>query len=412
MNRIFTLLFALLFNINNIIAQEQQVLVLYENDFETQNLKWVRGCASDFVSQQTINSMYVSTASARSLYRDATFNQKNTAEILYHDSLETVYRDPQNIAGKYSIAINYDYDRLSLTFKRSDMKDLTFFNVAFDMAAALTLSPNGDHCGVASTTNTPIVNVRLYEHAASSFNASSPPSTYYAAYELEGVAPGPRKITKPAFLEYNWKRLVAPFNILNMTANYLTVTFDLKNATYIAIDNLYIESAVFALPIELVSFKLINGIDQDHLVWEVDKAEDFKGFQIEGSIDGKQWSDVDYVAYEADKKMYKHDLQTNYALYRLKLINKYGSYKYSEVVKGKYKHHEVVVYPNPINDVFKIQSEDKGKIAVYNMQGQLVYEAWKKDLVHVINAQDWEKGLYILKMERAYDVYTQKLLKQ
>lgn len=412
MIKFFTLFSVFLFNISFLSAQSQEVLVLYENDFETQNLKWVRGCASDFVSQQTINSMYKSTASVRALYRDATFNQKNTAEILYHDSLETVYRDPQNVAGKYSISINYNFDRLSLTFKRSDMKDLSYFNVAFDMSAALTLNQNGDKCGVESTTNTPIVNVRLYEHAESSFNASSPPSTFYAAYELEGVAPGPRSITRPAFLEYNWKRLVAPFNILNMTQNYLTVTFDLKNATYIAIDNLYIESAVFALPIELVSFKLLIGMDKDQLVWEVDKAEDFKGFQIEGSMDGKHWSDVDFVAYEDHKKVYVHDLHTNYALYRLKLVNKDGTNKYSEVVKGKYKLNEVAVYPNPINDIFKIQSEDKCKISVYNMQGQLVYEAFKNEFAHVINAQDWEKGLYVLKMERAYDVYTQKLLKQ
>lgn len=76
MNRIFTFIIAVLFNINNAIAQNQQVLVLYENDFETQNLSWVRGCASDFVSQQKINAMYKSTASLRSLYRDAEFNQK------------------------------------------------------------------------------------------------------------------------------------------------------------------------------------------------------------------------------------------------------------------------------------------------------------------------------------------------
>lgn len=323
-----------------------------------------------------------------------------------------MYRDPQNVAGKYSLSINYSYDRLSLTFKRSDMKNLSFFNVAFDMSAALTLSQNGDNCGVASTPNTPIVNIRLYEHESSSFNATSPPNIYYAALELEGVPPGPRKVTKPAFLEYNWKRLVAPFNIENMTKDYLTVTFDLKNSSYIAIDNLYIESAVFALPIELISFKLINGINKDHLVWEVDKAVDFKGFQIEGSIDGKQWSTVDFVAYEDNKNQYQYDLNTNYALYRLKLVDKDGSYKYSEVVKGKRQLHDVVVYPNPIQDVFKVQSEDMGKVAVYNVQGQLIYEGIKEEIILNINAQDWEKGLYVLKMKRAYDVYTHKLLKQ
>lgn len=391
----------------------QSSIVLYENDFEQQNLNFVGGCRSNFVSQQNINSMYYGTATARSVYRNATFNQKNTAEILYHDDAETVYKNPQGIGGKYALAINYSYDRLSLTFKRSDMQTLQYFNLAFDMTAALPLNPSGYSCGVASTSNTPRINVKLYQHQTSAFNATNVPSTSFATQTLEGAAPGTRKLTSPASLVYNWKRIVAPFDISNITMDYLTVTFDLANSTYVALDNFYIDANVYALPITLSSFREIVERDRSMLAWEVANAQNFDRFIIEASTDSRTWVALDSVAYEQDKTRYTAPTHTQYNLYRLMLVDQDGSYTYSYIVKTSAGlQQKFAVFPNPTLGVFTVTTPNAGQLNILNNTGQVVKRQTISETTTAIDAQAWPPGMYILQLISDHGIQVEKLWKQ
>ena len=404
----------LLFTLSAWNTQAQDRIVLYENDFDRTNAVFVKGCSSDFVSQQNINSMYKGTATANSLYKDAVFNQMNTAEILYHDTAETVYKDPQNIAGKYSLAINYSYDRLSLTFKRSDLKSLNFFNVAFDMTAALPLNQAGNRCGVASTNNTPRINVKLYQHQTSTFNASSVPATSFASQTLEGVAPGERKITSPnANLVYNWKRMVAPFDISNTTLDYLTVTFDLANATYVALDNFYIDANVHALPIHLISFKeeKYNGVS--YLTWLVGESKDFKSFVVEASEDGASWVALDSMPYIETQSLYQFPAHQHYNFYRLLLIDKTGDYTYSTVLKiVTAVSNDLVVFPNPVLNSLAVTSKYEGHLSIIDVTGKVVWFADKRNTTVNIDLSNLPRGVYLVQLITDVGLLNHKIIKK
>lgn len=403
----------LIHTLTNLSAQEK--IVLYENDFETPNLKFVVNCNSNFVSQQNINTMYKGTASARSLYKDAVFNQMNTAEILYHDPLETVYKDPQNKAGKYSLSINYSFDRLSLTFKRSDMQTLDYFNVQFDMTAALPLSSTSSStCGVATPTNIHEINVKVYQHNDSTFNALKPPTNHFAHKVLVGAPMGERRLASTnSYLTYNWKRMAAPFDISGVTQSYITVTFDLKEPGYVALDNFYIDANIEALPLVLNYFKLIHTAHSPSLEWNVAAIENFSHFEVEASKDGKDWHYLQHMAYNDTVATYTTPTRPEYGQYRLRIVDLDQTYTYSKIVYTNQQQKDALkVFPNPAQNRLHVSTPKQGTMTFTNLQGQIVYEAQKQDYTQSIDVANWPKGIYWIKLLTDEKVAVEKVVIQ
>lgn len=71
------------------------------------------------------------------------------------------------------------------------------------------------------------------------------------------------------------------------------------------------------------------------------------------------------------------------------------------VVKTQY---HLSVYPNPVYDVFKVKLNSQGqsiaaKVRVYNVLGELIYEANLNDNTATINLNDQANGVYIVRVE-------------
>lgn len=67
------------------------------------------------------------------------------------------------------------------------------------------------------------------------------------------------------------------------------------------------------------------------------------------------------------------------------------------------------LYPNPVNQSLKIETEGMTQVSVYNMLGQTVY---KKDLdgnMLNVNTSDWTEGMYLVKVQTAQGTISRRV---
>jgi hypothetical protein len=74
----------------------------------------------------------------------------------------------------------------------------------------------------------------------------------------------------------------------------------------------------------------------------------------------------------------------------------------------------IELYPNPTNGILSIQSNNSNKlqIAIYNYEGQKVYERNIYKHQEWIDISDISTGSYILRIQQGKEVYTKKIIKQ
>ena len=73
---------------------------------------------------------------------------------------------------------------------------------------------------------------------------------------------------------------------------------------------------------------------------------------------------------------------------------------------------DLKVYPNPSNDFFIIEDEEKKdkQITLYNSYGQTIYKTTSKQLKTTINTTPYSKGVYFLKIDQEGRRYSQSIL--
>ncbi len=83
-----------------------------------------------------------------------------------------------------------------------------------------------------------------------------------------------------------------------------------------------------------------------------------------------------------------------------------GEFSVVNITKGAALTGELVVYPNPATNMINISSPNQiNSVVIYNYVGQSVYEGNSTQ----INTSNFESGVYIIRIETAYGVETQKV---
>jgi hypothetical protein len=135
-----------------------------------------------------------------------------------------------------------------------------------------------------------------------------------------------------------------------------------------------------ALPLNLLSFNAALNNNTVNLSWATTNEVNTAGFEIQRSANGKDFNTISVVSAKGalfannytlvDEKAFGG---TNY--YRLKMSDKDGSFRYSQIVTVKTKSVGVGVYPNPVKSELTIQHEAgiKGaSISIVNFEGKQV----------------------------------------
>jgi hypothetical protein len=136
------------------------------------------------------------------------------------------------------------------------------------------------------------------------------------------------------------------------------------------------------LPLKLISFQGALSNNRSQLQWTVAENESGKYFEIEKSVDGRNYTTAGVVMVTqktgSETYSYKDDIQ-NATYYRLKMVNEDGSISYSKIILIKVQVDEsntIALLQNPVRDnlsfSFTSSTDKASDITIYSMSGAKV----------------------------------------
>ena len=176
-------------------------------------------------------------------------------------------------------------------------------------------------------------------------------------------------------------------------------------------------------PIELLSFRGYNEGAINRLFWTTEKELNGDKFTVERSIDATIYEsigNVKAVGNSNKQENYTFNDQTfkaNKNYYRLKMLDKDGSFAYSKVIEIAANKLNVTIYPNPAqNEVFIAGNFTlNSKVSLINMLGQEVLNLnLDSQNQTTVPLQNIAQGVYMLNIlnEKGAIMYSEKLMKE
>ncbi len=149
----------------------------------------------------------------------------------------------------------------------------------------------------------------------------------------------------------------------------------------ILFDDLAFSSQGGPLPVTFSGFVARKNIDETlQLLWNVGQEVNVKGYHVEASVDGRNFTDIGYVSATGKYNYalpYTEKLnQTMY--FRIRNIDFDGRSIYTPIIKVYAKDNtasQLEIYPNPAQDVVNIQhpkSTQRATITLYTTDGKIV----------------------------------------
>jgi hypothetical protein len=258
-----------------------------------------------------------------------------------------------------------------------------------------------------------------------------PPVTI--AVGTPGVPFSPQISPTPASYTYTWLQTnqvdnpyipnatAIPHGVGTYTYN-LTVT-DANGCTTTAPAILNIVTAA-VLPVTLSYFTVAAKGCNVQLNWKAESADNFSRFVVERSGNGRNYEAIGTISFETGTSDYHfEDMEPGSGnwKYRLKLIDKDGSYTYSFVISVKINcslNETLVVYPNPVTDRLYIKSSKAVKsITLLSVTGSLIsrkaYNQAQPGVILMPVTFNLAKGIYILQvMSTDGTIQNSKLVKE
>ncbi|MFA9212244.1 MAG: LamG-like jellyroll fold domain-containing protein [Candidatus Methylacidiphilales bacterium] len=169
----------------------------------------------------------------------------------------------------------------------------------------------------------------------------------------------------------------------NFKVNFLLLNTDSFNKQFV------VSSINNPLPVKLIAF---NGTPKNAdalLFWSTASETNNKGFEVERSLDGKTFTTIDFVKGAINSNItqkYSYTDREVFATnktvyYRLRQIDLDGKFEYTKTItinSEKVNNTNIVVYPNPINDLLNIEMESftstSAKLFITDLAGKKVRE--------------------------------------
>lgn len=182
-------------------------------------------------------------------------------------------------------------------------------------------------------------------------------------------------------------------------------------------DNFTIAVSGTALPVTVSDFSGQNATGYNRLNWTTATESNNRGFELERSADGKNFSSIAFIATRSENGNSASALNYNYNdvrplngtnYYRLKQIDKDGKFTYSNVVVLKSKISDIrfsSVYPNPASRELKLvissPSAEKITLIVTDLTGKILIQQSTQVVIGdnqtQLNIQSLATGSYLIK---------------
>jgi YHYH protein/Secretion system C-terminal sorting domain len=204
-----------------------------------------------------------------------------------------------------------------------------------------------------------------------------------------------------------------PF-IVGLTYNGVATTG--TNQTIPAGATLYTGSS---LPVELFGFTVqLKDKNSAFVSWKVGTEINVDDYQLERSIDAQTFDLVGVI--KAEKKSYYQFVDKNLGhgnyYYRLKTVDKDGTFNYSSIASLAIKNGQsILIHNNPAQDVLVVQSDDalvERTIGLYNVEGKLMEQKTAEQGITMLafDVQTLYAGTYIVRISNGKDVKTTKVV--
>lgn len=171
------------------------------------------------------------------------------------------------------------------------------------------------------------------------------------------------------------------------------------------------------LPSILTHFTINKNSTFVSLNWITTTEINSKSFEVERSIDGKNFTAIGTVEAKGFASDYsfidvKPFVGLNY--YRLKMVDKDGKFEYSEIKTIKFGNSfKFEMYPNPAKSTVNIlvdKLNSKAILIITNIYGKQLYNQLLNDGNNVININSFSKGIYLVNITTDESVETKKLI--
>ena len=203
---------------------------------------------------------------------------------------------------------------------------------------------------------------------------------------------------------------------VNMPGTYIVTQQLMAGCSAYATDTVTIlrDTTCFVLPARFRSFSGSYNENEKkaELNWTVQNNSFVRSFVVETNIDGVGFSDAGMIAADnnlKDEASYQYDISlgaTSFAEFRIRMINRDGTYSYSRIIRITTKPSVkagITIAPNPVRGKFQMTvtsaSDVQAKIIFVDMQGRQVSvmnEMLKKgtNVFAVEINENWQPGMY------------------
>jgi hypothetical protein len=164
------------------------------------------------------------------------------------------------------------------------------------------------------------------------------------------------------------------------------------------------------LPVKLISFDASKENTIVQLNWASTEEVNSDHFEIQRSMNGKDWAAIGKVAAAGDTRAIQKYAFTDKApsngenLYRLKMIDRDETFAYSRIQSATFvglAESDLSVYPNPTVDVLKIRDYSQvTKVSIFDMNGKAVLESGASKTGE-ISVHNLTSGMYLVRVSRA-----------
>ncbi|MFI5221042.1 MAG: T9SS type A sorting domain-containing protein [Bacteroidia bacterium] len=242
--------------------------------------------------------------------------------------------------------------------------------------AVASTVPSAISVRLYSGTNPPTINIGRYMNTY--WDISAPAGSYN--YTLNLYFKSPWLGTNPnetglRLAKYNtsWSPFTGSTSSVDTVRNIITASGITTTAIFTGTNNNN------PLPVELIELSVNKSKDDVIINWSTASEQNSSWFEIERSLDGKNFSSVGNVKAGGYSRTYLSYVFTDYNIfkpgntgiiyYRLKIVDKDGSFDYSKTVSVNSNNEmdeSITVYPNPFtNTVFtKINSTTATSVVV------------------------------------------------
>ncbi|MES2558715.1 MAG: T9SS type A sorting domain-containing protein [Bacteroidota bacterium] len=215
-----------------------------------------------------------------------------------------------------------------------------------------------------------------------------------------------------------------------------TTTKVLNSTTFTGINNWNFTGtdALNPLPVELISLSASRLQDDVLVQWSTSMETNSLGFDVERSVDGKTFEQIDFVAGAgnssrvSDYKLIDANpfakAGSNQLYYRLKQLDNNGAFTYSEIVSVTQEaigeSNTISTFPNPFEDSFRIsfRAPENATVAmeITDLQGRRIAQKTLNatkgmNAINIDNLSSVDEGMYVVTLTVNGESKAVKLMK-